>query len=764
MPTIAPSVWLKIVLVASLVVPGAVLGMTAWRSRQHAIEAAERQIATTVSLLREQTERVLQSEDLALDLVDRATRGLDWDEINTSAAVRMQLLALLHKLPQLASIGVVSRDGQGSIDNLTDPHQRLDVADRDYFMTLRDDPALGTFVSHIIMGRISHRLLFNIARRRRAADGRFDGVIALSIEPTYLGDFYQTFAGPPGMAIALVRDDGAMLARYPPLTAPVDLPADDDLLVAARQHDAGSLRRRSAIDGTKRLVGFARVEGYPLLVAYGISSDGVLAGWVGESLVYGSLTAAASVALALMTWFAMRGLAAVADGRRQLEVANADLAHQIAERSRAEAALRELNSELEQRVASRTASLAETAAQLERERIHQVSFIEASPFAELLVDPNGTILMTNVAAEKLFGYQHDELISQPIETLLPQGFRQGHPDLRDGFFAPATARPMGTGLDVLAVRKDGGEVAVEVLLSPLQTPAGPATIVGVADISTRRQAQSALLSANADLITANQELLQANITVRLKSEEVESFVYIVSHDLRAPLINLQGFARELARGCTELREILMGLDLPEPTGSRIATLMDQDINGSLPYITASVAKFDRLINALIDLSRTGRYPLHPAPIDIGAVVLTTLDALRHLIEEAEGIVVLRSLPPAIADATAVGQIFANLIGNAVKFAAPDRTVQIEIGGEAGEQLATYWVRDNGRGIPPHARTRLFQMFQRFHSSVTNGDGIGLATVKHLVERQGGTVWVENEANGGSTFKFTLPVEQAKEAA
>src|SRR5580692_4439634 len=118
MPHFPPAVWLRIVLVASLVVPGAVLGATVWLSHEHTIEAADRQIATTVSLLREQLARVLQSDELALDLVEQSIQGMTWEEISHSPAVQARLAALLRKLPQVATIGVVSPDGRAVNSNL----------------------------------------------------------------------------------------------------------------------------------------------------------------------------------------------------------------------------------------------------------------------------------------------------------------------------------------------------------------------------------------------------------------------------------------------------------------------------------------------------------------------------------------------------------------------------------------------------------------------------------------------------------------------
>jgi PAS domain S-box-containing protein len=758
MPSITSTVWLRMVLVAGLVVPGAVFGTTAWLSYRHTIEAADRQIATTVLLLREQMARVLQSDELALDQIDQSIQGMTWEQIDRSPVVQARLSALLRQLPQIASIAVVAPDGRAANSNQSLPRSQLNVANRDYFLALHDHPELGTFISRTHIGRITHKPLFNIARRRTAADGRFDGTVVVSVQPSYLSEFYGSFAGPDGMAIILARIDGAVLARYPPRPELTELPPNNPMLAAARQSDVGTLSGRSAIDGTFRLAGFARIVGYPLVVSYGVSRAGVLAAWTRETLVYGPLTGAAALALALMTWFAMRGETKLIASRRRVEIVNSDLANQVAQRAHAETGLRELNAELEQRVAERTSSLSELAEQLERERLRLVTLIEVSPFAKLLVDRHGTITMTNAAAEQLFGYHSDELIGQTVEILVPQRFRDGHLALRDMFFAAPTARPMGAGLDVAALRKDGTEVAVEILLSPQHTSAGPVTIVGIADISARRQAQTALQQANTELVTANQELTLANVTIRLKSEEVEAFAYIISHDLRAPLINLQGFSTELKRGCVELRATIDALALPDDARRRLMAVVDEDINGTLPYIVASVTKFDRLINALLDLSRSGRYPLHPAPIDVAAVLQTTLDALHRPIEDAGARVRVGALPGAVADVTAVGQVFANLITNAVKFVAPDRAPLIEIGGEVTGHCAKYWVRDNGIGIPPQAQPRLFQVFQRFHPTIAPGDGIGLATVRRLVERQGGTVWAESTTRVGSTFHFTLPAQ------
>jgi PAS domain S-box-containing protein len=366
-------------------------------------------------------------------------------------------------------------------------------------------------------------------------------------------------------------------------------------------------------------------------------------------------------------------------------------------------------------------------------------------------------------AETLFSYDHDALLGQPLELLVPSGLRDEHEALRRGYSDAPSARPMGSGRDLAGVRQDGAEVPIEILLSPLETPDGPAVIAGIVDISGRKRSEAALHQAIEDLSIANLGLSRANATIRHKSEEVEAFVYIVSHDLRTPLINLQGFSRELQFGCAALRRAVDAIGMPEETLRGLHTILDEDIDGTLHYIRSSATKFERLITALLELSRTGQFTLHSETLDIPAIVAATLESLGQPIGEACADIEVGALPDATGDATAVGQIFGNLIENAVKYAQPGRTPRVEIGGEVAEGMVRYWVRDNGVGIPESARARLFQVFQRFHPNMAEGEGIGLASVRRLVERHGGTVWADSAPGVGTSFHFTLPAKPQEPA-
>lgn len=293
--------------------------------------------------------------------------------------------------------------------------------------------------------------------------------------------------------------------------------------------------------------------------------------------------------------------------------------------------------------------------------------------------------------------------------------------------------------------------------------------------SERRRAEASLRQANdelearvlertADLEHVNRNLASTNTQLEVrttelarKNEEVEAFVYIVSHDLRAPLVNLQGFSRELELSCAELETTLTGAQVPAEISASLRSVVENGIGGALRYIGSSVSKFEHLINALLLLSRTGQQEYRIETIDMATLVASTVDSYRQTIDSSTATVRIGDLPDACGDMTAIGQVFSNLLGNALKYLQPGRAGEIEIGGSATESGLRYWVRDNGVGIPDNVRPRLFQIFQRFHPELASGDGIGLAAIKRIVERHGGRIWADSSLGHGSTFQFTLPV-------
>jgi signal transduction histidine kinase len=245
-------------------------------------------------------------------------------------------------------------------------------------------------------------------------------------------------------------------------------------------------------------------------------------------------------------------------------------------------------------------------------------------------------------------------------------------------------------------------------------------------------------------------------------QENEMFVYSVSHDLRSPLINLQGFGEELSIACRELEKLLRRDDVPPEVRQHGHSLLTNDIGSAIRYIQTAVGRLARIIDALLRLSRAGRVEYQWQQVDVATVVQRIVDSLKDTITGKRAQVQVAQLPPAWGDPTAVEQIFANLIGNAAQYLDPDRPGIIEIGGTAAPSSGTiagsivYYVQDNGLGIPESSRQRIFTAFSRFHANVPQGEGIGLALVRRMVERHGGKIWVETEAGAGTTFFVSLP--------
>jgi signal transduction histidine kinase len=280
-------------------------------------------------------------------------------------------------------------------------------------------------------------------------------------------------------------------------------------------------------------------------------------------------------------------------------------------------------------------------------------------------------------------------------------------------------------------------------------------------MTERRRAEHALRRAHDELERRVRDrtaaLAAANTELASKNEEVEAFVYIVSHDLRAPLVNLQGFAKELQLSFGELSEKLRDAPLPANLRRDVEAILEDGMAGALRFISASTSKFERLIEALLRLSRHGREKYRAELVDVGAVVEVTLASLRQSIAASGATVsVSESLPNALGDATAIGQVFSNLIENALNYLRPGTPGVIEIGGETSDSVAHYWVRDNGVGIAAAAQPRLFQVFQRFHPHMAPGEGMGLAIVKRVIERHGGQVRARSKEGAGTTFHVTLP--------
>lgn len=261
------------------------------------------------------------------------------------------------------------------------------------------------------------------------------------------------------------------------------------------------------------------------------------------------------------------------------------------------------------------------------------------------------------------------------------------------------------------------------------------------------------------------ELAEVNAHLRQQTQDNEMFIYSVSHDLRSPLVNLQGFSKEIMHATGDLAEEVDKLDLPDEKKSRIRAVIEDDLHTSLRFIQNAVTRSAGIIDAMLRLSRAGRIEYQQVMVDVNVMTQRIADAMSGSIRSREATVSIQpGMPQAWGDPTAIEQVFGNLVGNAVNYLDPKRPGRIEVGcmsgSGAGDGLNTYYVRDNGLGIPEGHMSKMFTAFQRLHGNVAQGEGIGLALVKRVVERHGGRIWVESTESVGTTFFVALPSQPA----
>ena len=287
-------------------------------------------------------------------------------------------------------------------------------------------------------------------------------------------------------------------------------------------------------------------------------------------------------------------------------------------------------------------------------------------------------------------------------------------------------------------------------------------LAGYTILATARGTRD-LLKAR-DELRYNNENLEKVVAERVgelqvANDEIQRFAYIVSHDLRAPLVNVMGFTSELETARDEILVFLADVEKSAPalvTSERRAAI-ETDLPEALGFIRTSTAKMDRLINAILKLSREGRRVLTPEQIDLRGLVEAQGESLSQQLDAKQAALEVQAdLPPIVSDKLAVEQIFGNLVENAVKYLSPDRPGRIAVSGRRQGAYVHYDVTDNGRGIEAKDFERVFELFRRSGEQNTQGEGIGLAYVRNLARRLGGNVAVRSEFGKGSTFTVTLP--------
>ncbi len=341
----------------------------------------------------------------------------------------------------------------------------------------------------------------------------------------------------------------------------------------------------------------------------------------------------------------------------------------------------------------------------------------------MVIDTDGTIQRVNQAAISLLGYERHELVGRSAGDLFEEGV-----DVLS-LLKQSELNDVIRRVDTSVVTKDGRHVAVSLSGSVMRDEDGEIQgMVCVAqDITERKRTQEILERQTQELARSNSEL--------------EQFAWVASHDLQEPLRMVASYTQLLSK--------------------RYKGKLDADADEFIAFAVDGATRMRRLINALLELSRVGTRGKDFEATDCEAIYDRTLVNLQGLVEESGALVTHDRLPTVMGDVTQLGQLFQNLIANAIKFRG-DEQLTVHVGAEQRNGHWEFCVRDNGIGIDPEYAERIFVVFQRLHGKGDRpGTGIGLSICKKIVELHGGRIWVKSLPDEGATFYFTLPVNEEK---
>ncbi len=408
-----------------------------------------------------------------------------------------------------------------------------------------------------------------------------------------------------------------------------------------------------------------------------------------------------------------------------------------------QASLETMNRNLEESVQSREIALMQSRASeaaLRDSETRLRTLIQTIPDLVWLKDTEGVYRACNPQFARFFGAPETEIIGRTDYDFVAR-------DLADAFLdndrrAMAAGGP-STNEEWLTFAEGGYRGLFETIKTPMRDADGNIVgVLGIArDITARKTAEMQIRQAHDEIRHLNEDLegrvLRRTAQLEAANADLESFSYSVSHDLRAPLRGIDGFASILAED--------------------YAARLDEEGRRLLGVVSANARKMGQMIDDILAFSRAGRHEMMITEIDMTALVREVWQVLEPQHEGRHVELRLATLPPAHGDLAVIRQVWQNLLGNALKFSRQSAPAVIEVNGEASGGELVYHVRDNGIGFDPADAENLFNLFQRLSgSSEIEGTGIGLAIVKRFVLKHGGRVWAEGQTKGGACFSFALP--------
>ena len=709
---------LLLLVLLAIAPPIALVAYNAFEARNAALTEARQDVLGLARLAVEQ----LAAEIYAASYVQGAIAQIPAVRQGVEPACSAALVDLLQRTRRYTGLTIARRDG---IVICSEPPRvgTVTYSDRQYFQRMLQSRA--PTVGKPVIGKITGRAQVPLAYPLLDARGEIERVVVTGVDLGRFADQFVANQQLPMAGLTIWDETGTVFYRNP----------DNDKwlghAIPPAVRSAVGATVTSGMDGVVRVYGSAALSAYPevgVSISVGVPEAELVRlanSTLKRSLILLTLVAglAFAGALLLSERYLRRPVADLIAAARRIgggdldepipvprDVGDLGVLARAFESMRDEVRTREVKLRKlieELRIANETAVHSEA-------RLRGI--LESAMDAIITIDESQHIVLFNAAAESMFGCTREEAIGAPLARFIPERFRAAHAAHIEDFSRQGTpARPMGRDRVVMALRCNGEEFSIDASISQITEGGNKFYTVILRDVTERVRAHQALERTILDL---------------------RQFAYAASHDLRTPLRSISGFAQLLQK--------------------KYGGLLDAEADHWIARVVSGAHRMERLIEDLLSYARLESQDRQFVPVDCRVVFDDAVQLLESDIRDTDAEVTSSPLPTIMGDQGQLVQLFQNLIDNGIKYHGA-RPPRVHVSAQRNDGAWVFSVSDNGLGIEPEQHQRIFEIFRRLHTQTEYpGTGIGLAVCRRVVERHGGTLWVESEPGQGSTFRFTIP--------